>query len=1326
LSTAYLNLCEHAKAKREFFGLRDFYCLIKMIYWHIRDDQSCLDMSFLNRAIRRNFGGLVDIDPVKIFKDQFTKDKIYLENHLNNKSCQSNVIDMIKEALIKKTTEDENRYLLLISQNENGLDLINNYILNEFDKDKNQIKIIFGSSFPNDQHYSQICRKIHQIKLSMEHGKTVILMNLENLYESLYDALNQFYYKFGDNEKFVDLGLGTQRVKCLVHNDFRLIVIANKDSVYNPKKYPIPLVNRLEKHLLSIESILDDNMKLIVDELDNWCSYITKISEKYSGNHFGKTGSLKPSDIFIGFTEDSIPTLVFKLYNETKNNELCISKAKEYLIQCASSDGIIRLIQNDHSEKENLTEIVELYFKNQVHDNFCDFFNKILIEKENKDNTCGFTQITTNSKLLSANDLKTLSSYNKIISVISLLAIDTQQQLITELKEFFSFKSESKELINKILIIQCDCGHFYQELINCARYTINDEYSKYLMDKNESNQMDPYDESSLNQPKEESNVKFNVILIIQSPKISGGCIAGFQTTKWFCYHIDDLQDNLSIGNLLNYKDKSLGDFFSQAVISSNVENITLMKILQSVIYTSCSKINDYAKHSDRSIKRVEILIKLLKSEHNKFCSILIKHLSNLQIDREQTVTNYQLAKNWIFKTGYLSNVIKFGTLKNSCINHIENRLSHLFSGLVAFIDTNNNLDLLVDSKKEWLADYWLNIFNNEQIIGIQYENYYLHSNNKEKMEFICLNNCNTLNDMKLKLPFSWLIKKFLDELVHLKIKEFKNQSTPKFMLDQLKSAFNESFVHKILEDCVSENMSEFIDLYLNDFIVLSFKESFKSKEYFELVKKRIKDYCSHHFLSSFRDLSSLVCFNLAFENLKQELYLFTKFIQTDDAIISNLAKSQNENINLCFLAAKYVCFTFNAASAKMKQKDWEEWFKKAKKFMLLIENFIDLFPAEDEYKEDYSEFKSIWHKVTILKLFIENVCHLDQNLYIKCIQLWNYLDRAGEDQKIKVDLKKEESFRKLVDFLEKMSKSLKKKCKGCDEKDCSTLFSIGCKPECMICLKCKDSLKTTKKCPVCSTEMKSISEISETPNNYNKTKLGINCFFMEIVTKLCLDGTKILPDSSVINSIIEYLLPKSKNENSSSTIDFNLSPSIKSTLFQLLLNYNKDDVETHLNAIFSKSAKYLTENFEKDDIIDLKLIYINAIEDSFYCKQIANENLNIELGIEFLNNLNDIDSNNQMEQFKIIAKIKFIITTLANLMIKHDNENELELIFIKMAKNFFQNETLSIWPRFFMIKYVFRRYGKNVLINHKNNDLFNWILPETSQNNVIFQIIKEF
>ena len=39
----------------------------------------------------------------------------------------------------------------------------------------------------------QICRNINRIKVCMEMGQTVILLNLENLYESLYDALNQVF-----------------------------------------------------------------------------------------------------------------------------------------------------------------------------------------------------------------------------------------------------------------------------------------------------------------------------------------------------------------------------------------------------------------------------------------------------------------------------------------------------------------------------------------------------------------------------------------------------------------------------------------------------------------------------------------------------------------------------------------------------------------------------------------------------------------------------------------------------------------------------------------------------------------------------------------------------------------------------------------------------------------------------------------------------------------------------------------------------------------------------------------------------------------------------
>lgn len=82
--------------------------------------------------------------------------------------------------------------------------------------------LLFGSSFPKDKTYTctQVCvcsciylfsqcicicmclahsqsvqvrRIINQIKICAETGRTVVLVNLDNLYDSLYDLLNQVH-----------------------------------------------------------------------------------------------------------------------------------------------------------------------------------------------------------------------------------------------------------------------------------------------------------------------------------------------------------------------------------------------------------------------------------------------------------------------------------------------------------------------------------------------------------------------------------------------------------------------------------------------------------------------------------------------------------------------------------------------------------------------------------------------------------------------------------------------------------------------------------------------------------------------------------------------------------------------------------------------------------------------------------------------------------------------------------------------------------------------------------------------------------------------------
>jgi uncharacterized protein (DUF2249 family) len=109
----------------------------------------------------------------------------------------------------------------------------------------------------------------------METGRTAILLNLENLYESLYDLLNQYYIYHGGC-RYVDLGLQTHRVKCRVHDNFKLILIAEKTTVYD--HYPTPLINRLEKHFVLTSSVLAKWQLDVMEQLQEWAQAFSCVS----------------------------------------------------------------------------------------------------------------------------------------------------------------------------------------------------------------------------------------------------------------------------------------------------------------------------------------------------------------------------------------------------------------------------------------------------------------------------------------------------------------------------------------------------------------------------------------------------------------------------------------------------------------------------------------------------------------------------------------------------------------------------------------------------------------------------------------------------------------------------------------------------------------------------------------------------------------------------------------------------------------------------------------------------------------------------------------
>ena len=120
----------------------------------------------------------------------------------------------------------------------------------------------------------------------------------------------------------------------------------------------------------------------------------------------------------------------------------------------------------------------------------------------------------------------------------------------------------------------------------------------------------------------------------------------------------------------------------------------------------------------------------------------------------------------------------------------------------------------------------------------------------------------------------------------------------------------------------------------------------------------------------------------------------------------------------------------------MKRAEWENWFKDVKMNSLLVETYLGLCPTDQNnnvvgdcgiYEKINVEFKSLWQKVNLVKMFIEHLCHIDKLLYARCINLWNYFDAS-------LDLKSFEYFEKLLKFVRLISGPMSKKylnqCRG--------------------------------------------------------------------------------------------------------------------------------------------------------------------------------------------------------------------------------------------------------------------------------------------------------
>ena len=97
---------------------------------------------------------------------------------------------------------------------------------------------------------------------------------------------------------------------------------------------------------------------------------------------------------------------------------------------------------------------------------------------------------------------------------------------------------------DNLLIIQCDSGHLYGDLVACARYRIDDEREKALLQKEKDVEKEKAlrkKEKALREKKVTEGIT-HVLFIIHLPRRgkTSFSFVGFQGGSWISAHIDDI------------------------------------------------------------------------------------------------------------------------------------------------------------------------------------------------------------------------------------------------------------------------------------------------------------------------------------------------------------------------------------------------------------------------------------------------------------------------------------------------------------------------------------------------------------------------------------------------------------------------------------------------------------------------------------------------------------------------------------------------------------------------------------------------------------------
>ena len=462
LAKAYKEY-QKAQSHENFHGLRDYYSLVKSLSSdcdrNIVHQCEKKETTRTQRALQRNFGGL----PAELNKMQH----LFLQHFQSEKVLEEIQAFPVTELICDNLHDKFARHMMIITNGDSAIGILDQ-TLGRLEKEK---VTIFGSRFVEDQSEEYNYNILSRIILCMERNCVLILRDLESIYGSLYDMLNQNYTVVGQ-KKNCRVALGPfSNSMCQVHDEFRCIVLIDEQRVDYTDP---PFLNRFEKQLLRFSDVLNEEQKETISYLEDWTKAIATIPEVES--QFNET------DMFVGFNKDTLPSLVLHISkNEKIKKHDLVENCKQKLMWIATPDGVLRSLKSELSRTgmDEVDVLYKSYFAKPVHSGLKGYLNHVLGDLQTRSKH--EEKIRRGMKLLVMTHSNIHTNISQCLTGLGncqaekLSSFKSEKQLAKQLQCFWTSNCN-------ILVLQCkpdlDAPHML-----VAKHLIEDQRNTYLSSK---------------------------------------------------------------------------------------------------------------------------------------------------------------------------------------------------------------------------------------------------------------------------------------------------------------------------------------------------------------------------------------------------------------------------------------------------------------------------------------------------------------------------------------------------------------------------------------------------------------------------------------------------------------------------------------------------------------------------------------------------------------------------------------------------------------------------------------------------------------------------